>query len=77
MDEYDTARLRQLSKRYRKLVDDLDAVRPDLQAEVLAALAAGTRQAEVARITGWTRDNIRQLVRRREGSGSADGAQAL
>lgn len=72
MDEYDTTHLRQLSKRYRKLVDDLDAIRPDLQAEALAALGAGVRQAEIARITGWTRDNIRQMVKRRDRSAGSD-----
>lgn len=62
---YDTTRLAQLGKRMQRLRDDTEALRPDLHAEILAALAAGIRQVEVVKMTGYTRDAIRQLARRR------------
>lgn len=65
MADYDTTRLEQLAKRYKRHTAEVDAIRPDLQTEVLAALAAGVRQVEITRITGWTRDNVRQLTNRR------------
>lgn len=61
---YDATRLRQLGKRMQRLRDDTEALRPDLHAEILAALAAGVRQVDIVKATGYTRDAIRQLARR-------------
>lgn len=61
---YDATRLNQLGKRMRRLRDETETLRPDLHAEILAALAAGVRQVEIVKATGYTRDAIRQLVNR-------------
>lgn len=62
----DTAKLELAAQRYREAHEALDAARADLQAEVVAALSsAGERgaQAQVARLTGWTREQIRLLMK--------------
>lgn len=45
--------------------------RRDLAAAIVAAAAAGTRQTDIVRITGYTREHIRRLVR---AAGDDDGA---
>lgn len=60
----DTAKLELAAQRYRDAKAALDAARTDLQTEAVAALRQeGKRgdQAEVACITGWTREQIRLL----------------
>lgn len=57
----DTAPLDQAAQRYREAEAALEAARTDLQAEAIAALRAGTKQADVARTTGWTREYLRRL----------------
>lgn len=62
----DTAKLELAAQRYRDATAELAAARTDLQAEAVAAMRQeGKRgdQAEVARITGWTREQIRLLVK--------------
>jgi hypothetical protein len=62
----DTAKLELAAQRYREAEAELAAAREDLQAEVLDALNSTTErgtQAVIARITGWTREQIRILTR--------------
>lgn len=62
----DTAKLERAAQRYRDAATELDDARTQLQAEAVAAIRQeGKRgdQAEVARITGWTREQIRLLVK--------------
>lgn len=69
----DTAKLELAAQRYREAIDALDAARVDLQAEAVAAMRQeGKRgdQAEVAKITGWTREQIRLLMK---AASSAEG----
>ncbi|WP_093814571.1 hypothetical protein [Streptomyces sp. TverLS-915] len=63
----DTTNLERAAQRYRDAEAALDAARTDLQAEALAALDQTDErgaQATVARITGWSREYIRKLVKK-------------
>ncbi len=55
------ARLVQLGKRHQRLRSDLEALRPELADEIRAAYAAGVPQVDIARATGYTRDQVRQI----------------
>ncbi|BBA97177.1 hypothetical protein RVR_2804 [Actinacidiphila reveromycinica] len=61
----DTAKLELAAQRYRDAEAALAAAREDLQAEAVAVLQETERggQTEVARLTGWPREQIRLLVR--------------
>ena len=62
----DTAKLELAAQRYRDAQADLDAARADLQAEVVSVLSSTDErgaQAQAARITGWTREQIRLLMK--------------
>lgn len=58
---YDPQRLHQLGRRLQKLRADLDAIRPEVAAEIRAAHEAGMPQVEIVRATGYTRDQVRQI----------------
>lgn len=65
----DTAKLELAAQRYREAEAALDAARTDLQAEALAFLQQTEErgaQATVVRVTGWTREYVRRLVRSSE-----------
>lgn len=66
----DTTALDAATRRYRKAEAALDKARADLTGEVLTWLESrsGERgaQAEASRRTGWSREQIRQLVRAAE-----------
>lgn len=55
----ETERLTRAAKRVARH----DAEREELHAAILAALAAGMRQVEIVRITGYTRERVRQIAR--------------
>jgi hypothetical protein len=57
----DTHALEAAAQRYKKADDALRVAREKLQAEAIAALRAGARQVEVARITKWSREYLRRL----------------
>ena len=62
----DTAKLELAAQRYREAHEALDAARYDLQLAVVSALSSTDErgaQAQVARITGWTREQIRLLMK--------------
>jgi hypothetical protein len=62
----ETAKLELAAQRYRDAQADLDAARTDLQAEVVSVLSGTDErgaQAQVARITGWTREQVRLLMK--------------
>lgn len=40
-----------------------EETRAELHAAIVAALGAGIRQAELVRMTGYTRERIRQIAR--------------
>lgn len=65
----DTAKLELAAQRYREAEAALDAARTDLRTEAVAAMRQDPKrgdQAEVARITGWTREQIRLLTKAAE-----------
>lgn len=62
----DTAKLELAAQRYREAEAALDAARADLQTEAIAALASTDErgaQATVVRITGWSREYLRRLLK--------------
>ncbi len=62
----DTAKLELAAQRYREAEAALDAARTDLQAEAVAFLRDTEErgaQATVVRVTGWTREYVRRLVK--------------
>jgi hypothetical protein len=66
MHGMDTAKLELAAQRYRDAEEALDAARADLRTEVVSLLSSTDErgaQAQVARITGWTREQIRLLMK--------------
>jgi hypothetical protein len=59
---FDTGELERLGKRFQRLREQLDELRPLLAAEIQAATAAGVPQAIVARLSTYTRDQVRQII---------------
>lgn len=57
----DTSALEAAAHRYKRADDALSAARDTLQAEAVAHMRAGVKQAEVARITDWSREYLRRL----------------
>lgn len=43
-------------------LDELKAAQDEMYATVRAAAASGVRQAEIVRITDWSREHIRNIV---------------
>ena len=69
----DTAKLELAAQRYREAEAALDSARADLQAEAVAFLRQTDErgaQAVVVRITGWTREYLRRLVKSSEEKGA-------
>ncbi|MEU8682906.1 hypothetical protein [Streptomyces sp. NPDC048611] len=65
----DTAKLELAAQHYREAEAALDAARMDLRSEAVAAMRQDPKrgdQAEVSRITGWTREQIRLLMKAAE-----------
>ena len=65
----DTAKLELAAQRYREAEAALDAARSDLQAEAVTFLRQTDErgaQAAVVRVTGWTREYLRRLVKSSE-----------
>lgn len=58
---YDLARLTQLGRRRKRLLDQLEELRPEITAEVLAANAADVPQTDIVKASHYTRDWVRQL----------------
>jgi len=61
MTSFHTDRLAQLGKRHIRLRDDLDALRPELADVIRAAHVAGVPQVEIVKLSGYTRDQVRQI----------------
>ncbi len=55
--------LERAAKAFRRAEAALEARRAELAAAVVAADEAGTRQSEIVRVTGYTRETVRRLVR--------------
>lgn len=59
--DYDTTRLTQLGKKHQRLRTELETIRPELAEEIRAAAAGGVLQVEIAKMAGYTRDQVRQI----------------
>lgn len=55
--------LEEAARRYREARDALDEARPILAAAIVDAARGGTRQAEIVRVTGYTREQVRRICR--------------
>ena len=67
MSRMDTTALDAATRRYRRAEAALDRARTELIAEVIAVLRSTDErgaQAEVARRTEWSREQIRQIMQR-------------
>lgn len=51
-----------IAERYRRDQARAEASRAELHAAIVAALEGGARQVDVARVTGYTRERLRQLA---------------
>ena len=60
---YDPDNLTRLGKRSAKLRAELEAITPQLQTEIRAALAAGVSIGEVIKASGYTRDGVYKISR--------------
>lgn len=57
-----TADLQTATRAYRKAKATLDARREELHAAIVAAHEAGTIQADLARVTGYSRETIARIT---------------
>jgi predicted transcriptional regulator len=55
--------LEKAAKEFRAATAALDAARDRLAVAIVAAAKAGTRQAEIVRTTGYTRETVRRICR--------------
>lgn len=65
----DTAKLELAAQRYREATAALETARAELHSETVAAMRQDPKrgdQAVVSRITGWTREQIRLLMKAAE-----------
>jgi hypothetical protein len=63
----DMTDLEDVAHRYKKATEALDAVRAEMQTTAVAVLQRpGVKQADVARITGWSREHLRRLREKAE-----------
>ncbi len=55
--------LESAARTYRKAKAALEAARPQLADAIVEAARGGMRQAEIVRITGYTREMVRRICR--------------
>lgn len=60
-----TSEIEAAAKAYRRAKKSADERYATLVDLIIKADAAGVKQADIVRATGYTRDNIRQMLRRR------------
>lgn len=59
--------LEDVAQRYKHATDVLDTVRTEMQETAVALLQQdGVKQADVARVTGWSREHLRRLKEKAE-----------
>jgi hypothetical protein len=63
----DMTDLEDVAHRYKQATDALDTVRTEMQTTAVTLLQQdGVKQADVARITGWSREHLRRLKEKAE-----------
>jgi F0F1-type ATP synthase membrane subunit b/b' len=55
--------LEEAAAAYRSAKQALDEARPHLAQAIVDAARAGTRQSEIVRVTGYTREQVRRICR--------------
>ena len=60
----------QAAARYQAAERELQRARDDMHAAIVRDLQAGVRQADLARVTGYSRERIRQIERDAEQAGA-------
>lgn len=55
--------LRRAALRRTKALADLEAAQHDLAAAIRSDAAAGVRQVDIVKATGYTRERVRQIVK--------------
>jgi hypothetical protein len=63
MTQYDLATLSELGQRHERERAAVEQTRAQLVAEIVAAAKAGVRQVDIVRMTGYTRERVRQICR--------------
>jgi hypothetical protein len=58
-----TSALEQAVDAHRKAQEAAEEARRQLATEIAAAAGAGVRQVEIVRVTGYTRERVRQICR--------------
>jgi len=59
--------LEDVAQRYKRATDALDTVRAEMQETAVVLLQRdGVKQADVARVTGWSREHLRRLKEKAE-----------
>jgi len=58
---HDLSRLQQLGRKRKKLLDQLEDLRPAITAEVIAAAQADVPQTDIVKASHYTRDWVRQM----------------
>ncbi|MCF2532608.1 hypothetical protein [Yinghuangia soli] len=66
--------LTKAAKAYRRTERAHEEARQALKQAAVAALAAGVKQSEVVKTTGWTREYLRRLRKGEPSDGSAESA---
>lgn len=63
----DMSDLEDVAQRYKRATGALDTVRAEMQETAVALLQQdGVKQADVARVTGWSREHLRRLKEKAE-----------
>ncbi len=60
---YDPAHLIKMGRKFQDLRAGLENLRLELAAEIRSAAAGGYRQVDIVRATGYTRDQVRLIVK--------------
>lgn len=56
-------RLEEAAAAYRVAKEALDKARPALAEAIVEAARSGTRQTDIVRVTGYTREQVRRICR--------------
>lgn len=56
---YDVTRLRTLGSKRKRLTDQIEALRPELEPEIRRAALAGVVQKDIIEMTGMSREMVR------------------
>ncbi|AYF30083.1 MULTISPECIES: hypothetical protein [Micromonospora] len=58
-----TSRLERAAHAYHQAKEALDKARPELADAIVDAARAGTKHTDIARVSGYTREQVRRICR--------------